>query len=112
MVRLSVKAANLMTRNYVPYGPAAVFVASAAHARARRPAPPRLADDRARSRRSSHDHQVSPPPAWPGSRKRATKVLELSAAERSAFAAAVAPVVDAERARLDPGVLALLDPKA
>jgi hypothetical protein len=61
IVRLSVKAANLMTRNYVVDGPAAVFVASAAHARHRRPAPPRLADDRARSRRSSRDHHVQPP---------------------------------------------------
>jgi C4-dicarboxylate-binding protein DctP len=39
------------------------------------------------------------------------QVLELSPAERGAFAKAVAPVVDAERARLDPGVLELLDPK-
>jgi len=60
-VRLSVKAANLMTRNYVADGPAAVFVASAAHARNRRPAPPRLANDRARSRRTSPDHRVQPP---------------------------------------------------
>jgi hypothetical protein len=38
-------------------------------------------------------------------------VLELSPAERAAFAAVVAPVVDAERARLDPAVLGLLDPR-
>jgi C4-dicarboxylate-binding protein DctP len=36
------------------------------------------------------------------------QVLELSAAERAAFADAVAPVVDAERRRLDPDVLELL----
>jgi hypothetical protein len=53
MVRLSVKASNLMTRSYVADGPAAVFVASAAHTRSRRPTPPLLADDRARSRQSS-----------------------------------------------------------
>ena len=35
------------------------------------------------------------------------QVLEPSAAERAAFAAAVAPLVEAERARLDPS---LLDP--
>jgi hypothetical protein len=52
-VRLSVKAANLMTRNYVADGPAAVFVASAAHARSRRPTPPRADENRTRSRRSS-----------------------------------------------------------
>jgi C4-dicarboxylate-binding protein DctP len=39
-------------------------------------------------------------------------VFELSVTVRAAFAAAVAPVVDAERARLDPGVLALLDAPA
>jgi hypothetical protein len=60
-VRLSVKASNLMTRNYVADGPAAVFVASAAHARHRRLAPPRLADDRAGSRRSSPAFQAVPP---------------------------------------------------
>jgi hypothetical protein len=53
-VRLSVKAASLMTRNYVPEGPAAVFVAAAAGARNRRPAPPLLANDR----RSSHDRSI------------------------------------------------------
>jgi len=36
------------------------------------------------------------------------QVVELSAAERAAFAAAVAPVVDAERARLDRDLLDLL----
>lgn len=51
IVRLCVKAGNLMTRNYIADGPAAVFVASAAHARSRRPTPPRPAADRARSRR-------------------------------------------------------------
>jgi hypothetical protein len=60
-VRLAVKAANLMTRNYVAEGPPTVFVASAAHARHRRPAPPRLAVDRARSRRSSPDHHAHSP---------------------------------------------------
>jgi hypothetical protein len=60
-VRLSVKAANLMTRNYVADGPAAVFVASAAHARTRRQAPPRLVDERSRARRSSLDRDVHPP---------------------------------------------------
>jgi TRAP-type transport system periplasmic protein len=37
-----------------------------------------------------------------------SQVLELSAPERAVFTAAVAPVVDAARARLDPGVLDLL----
>jgi hypothetical protein len=55
-VRLSVKAASLMTRNYVADGPAAVFVASAAGARSRRPAPPLLTNDR----RSSCDRPVYP----------------------------------------------------
>lgn len=53
IVRMSVKVANLMTRNYVADGPAAVFVAAPAHARGRRPTPARLTDERARSRRSS-----------------------------------------------------------
>lgn len=52
-VRLSVKAANLMTRNYVADGPAAVFVASAPHARSHRPTPFRPDEDRSRSRPSS-----------------------------------------------------------
>jgi TRAP-type C4-dicarboxylate transport system substrate-binding protein len=39
------------------------------------------------------------------------QVLELSPAERGAFAAAVAPVVDAERARLDRDILDLLCPE-
>ena len=60
-VRLSVKAANLMTRNYVAEGPTAVFVAAAANACNRRPAPPRSADDRTQARRSSRDRQVYPP---------------------------------------------------
>jgi TRAP-type transport system periplasmic protein len=37
-----------------------------------------------------------------------SQVLELAAPERAAFAAAVAPAVDAARARLDPGILDLL----
>jgi TRAP-type C4-dicarboxylate transport system substrate-binding protein len=37
-----------------------------------------------------------------------SQVLELAAPERAAFAAPVAPVGDAARARLDPGVLDLL----
>jgi TRAP-type transport system periplasmic protein len=41
-------------------------------------------------------------------REAGNQVLELAAPERAAFAAAVAPVVDAARARLDPGVLDLL----
>jgi hypothetical protein len=49
-VRLSVKAANLMTRNYVPEGPTAVFIAPA----------PRCLALRARSR-SSCDRQIYPP---------------------------------------------------
>jgi TRAP-type transport system periplasmic protein len=40
------------------------------------------------------------------------RVLQPSAAERAAFAAAVAPVVDVERARIDPDVLKLLDSTA
>lgn len=60
-VRLSVKVPNLMTRNYVADGPAMVFVASAAHARHRRPAPPRSADDRMRSQRSSLDRHAHLP---------------------------------------------------
>jgi hypothetical protein len=59
-VRLSVKASNLMTRNYVADGPTAVFVASAAHARNRRTSSPRLADDRAAPRRCSPAHHVLP----------------------------------------------------
>jgi hypothetical protein len=59
-VRLSVKASNLMTRNYVADGPTAVFVASAAHARNRRTSSPRLADERAGPRRSSPAHRVHP----------------------------------------------------
>ena len=59
IVRMSVKAANLMTRNYVADGPAAIFMASAAQARSRRPAPAPPAENRARSRRSSPD--VYPP---------------------------------------------------
>jgi hypothetical protein len=53
-VRLSVKAPNLMTRNYVPDGPPAVFVAHAPG----RPA------GRARSR-SSCDRQNHPPLSGP-----------------------------------------------
>ena len=49
-VRLSVKVANLMTRNYVPEGPTAVFIAHA-------PLCPAL---RARSR-SSCDRHIHPP---------------------------------------------------
>ena len=49
-VRLSVKVANLMTRNYVPEGPTAVFIAPAPHC-------PAL---RARSR-SSCDRHIHPP---------------------------------------------------
>ncbi|MGH6899992.1 MAG: hypothetical protein ACREJ5_26140, partial [Geminicoccaceae bacterium] len=37
-----------------------------------------------------------------------SQLLELSAAERSAFAAAVAPLVAAERAKLPPDLLQLL----
>jgi hypothetical protein len=59
-VRLSVKASNLMTRNYVVDGPTAVFVASAAHARSRRTSSARLADERAGLRRSSPAHHVLP----------------------------------------------------
>ena len=59
-VRLSVKASNLMTRNYVADGPTAVFVASAAHTRQRRSSP-RLAEDRAGPRRSSPAHHALPP---------------------------------------------------
>jgi hypothetical protein len=63
-VRLCVKAANLMTRNYVAEGPPAVFVASAAPGGSRRPAPPRPGDDRARARCPS-THARSPLPGQP-----------------------------------------------
>ena len=49
-VRLAVKAANLLTRNYVADGPTAVFVAH----------PPRAPALRARSRRSREPH-IHPP---------------------------------------------------
>src|SRR5918996_3438688 len=49
-VRLSVKEPNLLTRNYVPEGPAAVFIAPA----------PRCPALRARSR-SSCDRNIHPP---------------------------------------------------
>lgn len=61
LVRLSVKAGNLMTRNYVADGPAAVFMAAAAHPRTRRPTPSRADDNRPRSRRSS-SHAYPPFP--------------------------------------------------
>jgi hypothetical protein len=51
-VRLSVKAPNLMTRNYVPEGPAAVFIAYA----------PRCPALRARSRSPSDLHHQPPLP--------------------------------------------------
>jgi hypothetical protein len=53
-VRLSVKAPNLMTRNYVPDGPPAVFVAH----------PPCRPAGRAHSR-SSSDRQSHPPVSGP-----------------------------------------------
>ena len=59
IVRMSVKAANLMTRNYVVDGPAAIFMASAAQTRSRRSAAAPRADNRARSRQSSS--HVYPP---------------------------------------------------
>lgn len=61
LVRLSVKAGNLMTRNYVAEGPTAVFMA-AAHPRPRRPTPSRADDNRPRARRPSPD--ACPP--YPG----------------------------------------------
>ena len=51
-VRLCVKVANLMTRNYVPVGPTAVFVAQPPQ----RPAPALLPAVRARSRPSCDRH--------------------------------------------------------
>lgn len=59
-VRLSVKASNLMTRNYVADGPTAVFVASVAETRQRRKCPPRRTDDRGGSPRSTLGYHVVP----------------------------------------------------
>src|SRR5690606_15028422 len=61
LVRLSVKAGHLLTRNYVAEGPTAVFLA-AAHPRPRRPTPSRADDNRPRARRPSPD--ACPP--YPG----------------------------------------------
>ena len=55
-VRLSVKSANLLTRNYVPNGPTAVFVAHSP----RRPTPGLLPGLRARAR-TSCDRHIHPP---------------------------------------------------
>ena len=55
-VRLSVKAATLLTRNYVPDGPTAVFVAPSP----RRPNPGLLPGLRARAR-TSCDRHIHPP---------------------------------------------------